>query len=345
MKTVIVEIKKNNAAALTDDGCVIKVKDRNYAIGEVIKVGKLQKINKPKFAIIATCAAALAIVFGISTWVYFTPYTYVSLDVNPSVEFEVNRFDRVLSVTAVNDDGSEILQDIDVNNMTIDEALKTTVNEIEQEGYFDGQDPGGIMISTSSENEEQAQSLAKELENTAEEVITDNGESIEIEAVSVGLQRVREAHALGTTPGKLNLVKEMQNCLDEPSDIDFDEWLNKPVQDIMREIKKNKEIDEADVPKNKKSIDKNALIHKKSLLSDKKILNDKKQKFSNQQTANKHRRIKKSNKKYKNNKAKLNFSNKEVSKKNIDKNKKRPRSHQKESKAIKKQQEKILKRE
>jgi hypothetical protein len=342
MKTVIVEIRKNKAAALTDDGCIIKVKNNDYTIGDTVYLEKKQT-KKSKSIFFASCAAAVLIFIGVTFWLYLTPYAYVSLDINPSIEYRINVFNMVLSDEPVNDDGAEIVKSINVKNMAINDAIKTTLNEIEKNGYFLGENPGGIIIATSSKDEGQAKKLAEELKNTVKKET--EKQDIPVESISVELQKVKEARTLGTTPGKLNLVKEMQNCLDEPSDIDFDEWLNKPVQDIMREIKKNKEIDEADVPKNKKSIDKNALIHKKSLLSDKKILNDKKQKFSNQQTANKHRRIKKSNKKYKNNKAKLNFSNKEVSKKNIDKNKKRPRSHQKESKAIKKQQEKILKRE
>ena len=342
MKTVIVEIRKNKAAALTDDGCIIKVKNNDYTIGDTVYLEKKQT-KKSKSIFFASCAAAVLIFIGVTFWLYLTPYAYVSLDINPSIEYRINVFNMVLSDEPVNDDGAEIVKSINVKNMAINDAIKTTLNEIEKNGYFLGENAGVIIIATSSKDEGQAKKLAEELKNTVKKET--EKQDIPVESISVELQKVKEARTLGTTPGKLNLVKEMQNCLDEPSDIDFDEWLNKPVQDIMREIKKNKEIDEADVPKNKKIIDKNALIHKKSLLSDKKILNDKKQKFSNQQTANKHRRIKKSNKKYKNNKAKLNFSNKEVSKKNIDKNKKRPRSHQKESKAIKKQQEKILKRE
>lgn len=199
MKAVIVEIRKNNAAALTDDGCVIKIENNNYAIGEVIYLEKKHNFKKSKFTLLASCAAAVVILFGITAWAYFTPYTYVSLDVNPSIEYVVNRFDRVLSAEAVNNDGIDIVEDINLTNMSIDEAVKSTVDAIEEKGYFEGQDPGGIVISTSNEDEKQAQQLAEKLQEAAKQETEEGTISVEVEALSVGLQRVNEAHALGTT--------------------------------------------------------------------------------------------------------------------------------------------------
>lgn len=48
---------------------------------------------------------------------YYTPAKYVSLDVNPSIEYQLNIFDRVLTVKGVNDDGSEIVDEIDLGNL------------------------------------------------------------------------------------------------------------------------------------------------------------------------------------------------------------------------------------
>ena len=40
-----------------------------------------------------------------------TPVSYVSIDVNPSVELTLNRVDRVISATAFNGDGEAVLED------------------------------------------------------------------------------------------------------------------------------------------------------------------------------------------------------------------------------------------
>lgn len=239
MKAVIVELRGHDAAALTDDGCILKMKNKKYAIGQVIEL-KTAAWRSTKFIAWAASAAAAVIVLGVGAWAYFTPYSYVSLDVNPSIEYSVNRFDRVLSATAVNNDGETILSNLDLNNKTIDEAVKETVDQISQNGYFEGTDPGGIVISTSSQNQEDAQQLAQDLQTTAQEETKDAATPVEVQAISVGLARVQEARTLGTTPGKLNLVQKLQASSAAPDSINVEEWLNKPVKEIMKAIKQNK---------------------------------------------------------------------------------------------------------
>ena len=110
MKAVIVEIKNDFAAILSDDGRILKVRNNNYAIGQVIEMNQNKLFKTRKFAAIAASAAAFILLCGTSAWAYMTPYSYVSLDVNPSIEYSLNRFDRVLDVTAVNDDGENYSQ-------------------------------------------------------------------------------------------------------------------------------------------------------------------------------------------------------------------------------------------
>lgn len=54
---------------------------------------------------------------------YFTPSSIISIDVNPSVELGVNRFDRVISVEGYNDDGVALANAVDVKYMDYIQAL------------------------------------------------------------------------------------------------------------------------------------------------------------------------------------------------------------------------------
>ncbi|HEX3018433.1 MAG TPA: hypothetical protein VHP31_11365 [Caproicibacter sp.] len=240
MKACIVEIRGSHAAALVDNGRVIKIRNRNYSVGQVIAL-KQKLLNIPAKALGLTAAAAAVIMFfGIGAWAYFTPYTYVSLDVNPSIEYSVNRFDRVLSAKAVDNDGTEILNGLSLNNQTIEQAVEETVDKIESKGYFQPDDPGDIVISTSSDDTQAAAQLADELKTTAEDAVKSSGSEVEVEAISVGRSRVLEAQKLGTTPGKLNLVQKLQASAPDSSTIDVQEWLKKPVKEIMKAIKANR---------------------------------------------------------------------------------------------------------
>lgn len=240
MKAVIVELKEHDAAALTDEGCILKVKNKKYVVGQVIELRT--SLRSKKFTAWAAAAAAVVVLLGAGTWAYYTPYSYVSLDVNPSIEYSVNRFDRVLSAAAVNNDGEEILKDLDLTNKPIEDAVKETVDKISKNGYFEGDDPGGIVISTSSPNDTNSQQLAKNLQTTAKMETKGTPAPVKVEAVSVGLARVQEARTLGTTPGRLNLVQKLQESSETPDDVKVEDWLHKPVKDIMKAIQQNRKV-------------------------------------------------------------------------------------------------------
>lgn len=254
MKAIVIDLNNGFAAAFSDDGSIVKLKNKNYTIGQVIDVKEqslVQTNKRKKWFTRALCAAALICVLGTGVWAYSTPYSYVSLDVNPSVEYSVNRFQRVLTVNAVNDDGKEIIDEIDIEklkNSSIDDAIKNTVLQIAENGYFAEDEEGGIVITTSGENAEDAQQLADQLQEQVEEAVeetveeTEEDKEITVEAVSVGLERVKEARALGVTPGKLNLVEKLQASTGNADTINTEEWLNKPVKDIMKAIKENKKL-------------------------------------------------------------------------------------------------------
>lgn len=57
-------------------------------------------------AVVAACLAVLLV--GSGGWVYMTPVSAISIETNPPIELEVNRFDRVVSVS-----GGDALQSED----------------------------------------------------------------------------------------------------------------------------------------------------------------------------------------------------------------------------------------
>lgn len=56
-------------------------------------------------------------------WLYFTPTVEISMDVNPSIELGINRFDRVISVNSYNDDGQELMDLLHIKHMDYAEAI------------------------------------------------------------------------------------------------------------------------------------------------------------------------------------------------------------------------------
>jgi hypothetical protein len=266
MKAVVVDIKDEYAAVLSDDGSIVKVKNKRYSKGQVIEM-KTKKVHfTKKLALGVASAAVLILGSSVGAWAYTTPYFYVSLDVNPSIEYTLNRFDRVIDIKAVNDDGQVILDKIDIkdlNNQSIEDAITDTVKQISQDGYFDGdltnavtgsaiqigddtkpvvKIDGGIVITVANGNTEISDELVKEIRESVEDFVDENvkSEDVEVEVSSVGYERVQKARELGVTPGKLNLVEKLQASAADPDSIVLEDWLKKPVKDIMKAIKENR---------------------------------------------------------------------------------------------------------
>lgn len=242
MKAVIVGIKGRYAAALTRDGRIVRIRNCGYTVGQTVDPKALTSAPPLKKAVtwVAAAAAALALCIGGGS-LYATPYAFVSLDVNPSVEYVLNRFDRVLSVTAVNDDGAAILEDVRLTNKSIDDAVRMTLNRIADEGYFGEAKTNGLLIATSCGNEKASEQLALRLEKKAQEETGSLNAEVQVAAVTVSQEKVEEAKFLGVTPGKLDLVEQLKASAEDPDSIDTAVWLSQPVGEIMNEIKATQE--------------------------------------------------------------------------------------------------------
>lgn len=240
MKAVVVEVKNDHVVALSENGVFKTVKNRNYVVGEVLimKENNSKKLSK-KFIITMASAIAIIVLGSAGAYAYYTPVSYVSLDVNPSVEYSVNRFDRVLKAKGVNEDGRQLIQDLNLNGKSIDEAISQTVDTLIDDGYITDDGTGEIVIATSNDDPAKSEELASELKDTAAEKIAEQGKTANIEAMAVGKKRVDEAKDLGVTPGKLNLVEKLKKSSATPDEIDIQQWLNKPVKEIQAAIKKN----------------------------------------------------------------------------------------------------------
>ena len=55
---------------------------------------------------------------------YLTPVSYISIDINPSIELAVNTFDRVIGVTASNADGEKVLEGVSLLNLKYAKAME-----------------------------------------------------------------------------------------------------------------------------------------------------------------------------------------------------------------------------
>lgn len=211
-------------------------KNRNFKINKFIK-WRLSPLKK-KLAI-ATCCLAVLLTLGGGSGVYGyyqTPVSYLSLDINPSVELGINAFGRVVKAEGYNNDGKNILNGINVKGSDVTTAVDTLVKSAVKNGYI--AEDGSSVISLTSETDDKntATNLETEAETGAKEALITSGEKAEVLKDNVALARRDEARKLGITPGKLNLIQKLQK-VDKAATVD--QYKDATVKDIMKAIQNN----------------------------------------------------------------------------------------------------------
>ncbi len=139
---IIVSIEGKVASIITSDGEFLNVyvdkKKQNPNVGEEYE-GVLSKdgiINNRFFKYIAACLIFFIVLSGGSVYAYYTPVSTVVIDTNPIVELKLNRWDRVIEVKALNEDGIKILKKINIKNDSVDKALITILERSEKDKFI-----------------------------------------------------------------------------------------------------------------------------------------------------------------------------------------------------------------
>ena len=89
-------------------------------------------------------------------------YTTVMIDVNPSVQINANKNERVLSVTPLNRDGEVIIGELDFSGSTIDVAVNAVIGSMLKHGYIT-ETRNAILISVMSKDKAEAAELNSKL--------------------------------------------------------------------------------------------------------------------------------------------------------------------------------------
>ena len=252
MKAVVLDITGKGATVMTHEGDIIGIRNKGYDIGQEIEIKSagnkaFAKVYRIAPILSAIAAAAVLIFTGVRT--YFNPYGTVSLDINPSIEYTINRFDRVLEVNGVNEDGSDILSQINKDsliNKDIEDAVETTIDQIEADGYMADEDGNFVVVSANTRKEEHTDKLLERLDNK----VKGRG-NIRPMTFKVSDEELNEAHDEGISGGKKKIVDRLEEASGEK--IDRSKWRGKSVRDIEEEYDRLKDGRSVDDEKEKES--------------------------------------------------------------------------------------------
>lgn len=102
------------------------------------------------FTACAACACLLFLLFG-GRWLYFTPTSVISIDINPSLELGVNRFDRIISVNGINADGKALADTVDLKYQKYADAVERLLENRDIAALLSDNEVLTITVTGSSE--------------------------------------------------------------------------------------------------------------------------------------------------------------------------------------------------
>jgi hypothetical protein len=219
---------------------------------EKVKFNIMNMFSIRKFAM-AVCALILVCGVSIAGYAYYkTPVSYLSLDINPSVELGVNSMNNVISAKGFNVDGKNILDEQNIVDLSVKDAVKELVKSACEKGFIASD--GSTIISVTSETKSPSAGtiLEKDSEDGAKEALRLKGNIAVIYKYNVDISKRDLAIKRGITPGKLNIIQKLQDV--DPT-ITIDQYKDVPVTEIIKKIEKIKKLDNTNSSSSKTTSD------------------------------------------------------------------------------------------
>ena len=211
------KIEQRLAAALEktapDDvsGVLSRCEERK---GTVINMETKKTTKRRWTSLIAACLAVMLLGGGLFYQRANAVASVVSLDVNPSIELKVNRSEKVLVCTPLNEDAKAILADMsngaDLKGAKLDVAVNAIVGSLVRNGYLDSIS-SAIMISVEDKDTARAEKLQRELTSAVDGVLqtSEAKAAVLTQTLTQDAAREQQARENNISTGKAALVNRV----------------------------------------------------------------------------------------------------------------------------------------
>ena len=182
--------------------------------GTVINMETKKTTKRRWTSLIAACLAVMLLGGGLFYQRANAVASVVSLDVNPSIELKVNRSEKVLVCTPLNEDAKAILADMsngaDLKGAKLDVAVNAIVGSLVRNGYLDSIS-SAIMISVEDKDAARAEKLQRELTSAVDGVLqtSEAKAAVLTQTLTQDAAREQQARENNISTGKAALVNRV----------------------------------------------------------------------------------------------------------------------------------------
>ncbi|MEB2631362.1 anti-sigma factor domain-containing protein [Peribacillus frigoritolerans] len=211
-KGVILSVNKRFVTLLTPEGEFLKTKrqEREYEVGEEITFSPAKQKFTLAFSNIHSSFKKTAVLSIASTFLilfsilpsYFSGHVsaYMTIDVNPSIELELDDDLEVLKLTGLNEDGKLVIDQLkDWKGKDIKVVTNRIVDTTKRLGYLKGNKQIVVSTTLMKKNKELNKNLKEEIKEISEQ---DNVSKTKMKVIQATKSDRKQAREQGISTGK-----------------------------------------------------------------------------------------------------------------------------------------------
>lgn len=176
---------------------------------------KMKEKQKNRFLIPKLAGALVVIIVCIGGLVLFRNQnrvydSIINFDVNPSIELKIDNDREVISAIALNDDGMKVLDNMDLDDVSLNVAVNAIIGSMLKNGYLTVSE-NSILVSVKNKDVDKANALKEEISNDISAIL--NASSINASILSQAYDDDANAQNLATenniSEGKARLISNI----------------------------------------------------------------------------------------------------------------------------------------
>ncbi len=204
----------------------LKEKTRDYLYEKTNGYSK-KKVFCHGFRYGLSAAICALLIFIGGNWLYFTPTAEISIDINPSIELSVNRFDKVISVNGYNEDGNILAEQLDIKFADYTEAIDEVMRNEKIADLLS--DDAVMTIAVVGDGEKQSQPILSGVKRcTAKQKNT--------YCYCAQKDEVEKAHEMGLSYGRYKAYLELRELNPDITAEEVREMTMREIRDLIAEL-------------------------------------------------------------------------------------------------------------
>lgn len=188
--------------------------------------------------LLSAVAACFAVCLLSYYMVHLSTDATIYLDVNPGIELQINRKEKIIFAGADNRDGEIILEDMHLKNTDLDVAVNAILGSMVKHGYL-SETRNSVLLSVESRDGKRAEELRAKLvteTGSCMEALLDSGLILD-QDITVDRELEDLAEQYSITPGRASLLQKLTKAHPELS---YSELAKLSINELLILLKEEK---------------------------------------------------------------------------------------------------------